>query len=58
MNMIIKGVDFYICKVLKVLQINLKDYFLLFFYFLMKFYQDIFFMKCFIYKGILIYCYG
>ena len=37
MNMTTKGVDFHICKALKALQINLKDYFPLFLYFLMKF---------------------
>ena len=33
MNMTTKGVDFHICKALKALQINLKDYFPLFLYF-------------------------
>ena len=37
MNMTTKGVDFHICKALKALQINLKDYFPLFLYFLMRF---------------------
>lgn len=36
MNMTTKGVDFHISKALKVLQINLKDYFPLFLYFFMK----------------------
>ncbi|MBS6240513.1 MAG: RNA polymerase sigma-70 factor [Bacteroides sp.] len=36
MNMTTKGVDFHIGKALKMLQINLKDYFPLFLYFFMK----------------------
>lgn len=36
MNMTTKGVDFHISKALKMLQINLKDYFPLFLYFFMK----------------------
>lgn len=33
MNMTVKGVDFHICKALKVFQTNLKDYFPIFLYF-------------------------
>lgn len=36
MNITTKGVDFHICKALKALQLNLKDYFPLFLYFFMK----------------------
>lgn len=52
MNIIFKGVDFYINKVLKMFQINLKDYFLFFFYFFMKCYQEFFILKCCLYRSI------